>query len=638
MRQLMGREKSELAKSNARLRTVVYWGTVILSVKVFLAILYEYQWYFPADFDESSFLGGRRFTFAGIYRIGFYVHVITSPVALVMGTLLMLSGGDSRWSNWHRVGGRIQAINVLGLVVPSGVIMACDAYAGPITAVGFLVLSVATGGTMAMTVWFAMRHQVSKHRRWAARCFLLLWSPLLLRMIAGITIVTGIESEWTYRMNAWLSWIVPVLILEICFWKGKQQATATWMGQCREVRTTVNEDHQMNRKPISFGFTLVELLVVIAIIGVLVGLFLPATRSAREAARRMACSNNFKQIGLAFHNYHSAHKELPMQMGGTYSLTSDCGGTSAPGNNRFRLSGFVGLLPFLEQQQLWEKVSKPTYPDSTGRLFAAMGPAPWVREYPPWQTDLPTLRCPSDPGIGLPAHGRTNYAVCLGDATHWISTGATRWNREQNAWVLDGKEEINASGRGIFVPRQSLRFRDILDGLSNTLMAGEIATDLGDKDIRTVASMNKDWGRIHQEPKLCQDDRDPQRPNFWITDRVNYVQPDQGRGMRWADAAALYTGFNTILPPNSETCMAGGDRGIGMLSPSSRHQGGTHVLMGDGAVIFMTDSIECGDPKTGTVMLSEQGVRAPGSKSPYGLWGALGTRASDEVIEEQLNQ
>ena len=87
------------------------------------------------------------------------------------------------------------------------------------------------------------------------------------------------------------------------------------------------------------GFTLVELLVVIAIIGVLVGLLLPAVQAAREAARRMSCSNNFKQIGLGLHNYHAAYDQFPMQMGGTYA-----GGT-ANMNHNFELSWLVGLLP-----------------------------------------------------------------------------------------------------------------------------------------------------------------------------------------------------------------------------------------------------------------------------------------------------
>lgn len=381
------------------------------------------------------------------------------------------------------------------------------------------------------------------------------------------------------------------------------------------------------------GFTIIELLVVIAVIGVIVGLTLPAVRSSGEAARRMSCSNNIKHVGLAFHSYHSAYKQLPMQMGGTYSPVSKSSGRSARGNNRYRLSSLVALLPFMEQQSAWEEIS-------AGNPYSPMGPAPWTRDFKPWQTEFPLLRCPSDPGSGIPAHGRTNLVVCLGDATRCIDTGPTRWDRQSAAWVSDRSDEIAASARGAFIPRRETRLNEILDGLSNTILAGEIATDLGDRDKRTSGSLLNPWSTIHDRPKQCEPQLDDERPGFWSSDDngpSNIGCPDQKRGFRWADGAALYTGFNTILPPNREVCLAGGDSGIGVLSLSSRHQGGAHVLMADGAVVFMTDSVDSGDPNVGTVILGGVGPRAPGSHSPYGLWGALGTRAQGESVDESLN-
>ena len=105
------------------------------------------------------------------------------------------------------------------------------------------------------------------------------------------------------------------------------------------------------------AFTLVELLVVIAIIGVLVGLLLPAVQAAREAARRMSCSNNFKQIGLAVHNYHSAYSQLPKQKSGTGlgpGTTFFYQGSDFA--NQGQLSWLVAILPFIEQQAMWEEV------------------------------------------------------------------------------------------------------------------------------------------------------------------------------------------------------------------------------------------------------------------------------------------
>ena len=110
----------------------------------------------------------------------------------------------------------------------------------------------------------------------------------------------------------------------------------------------------MNKQKRTGGFTLVELLVVIAIIGVLVGLLLPAVQAAREAARRMSCSNNYKQIGLAVHNYHSAYSQLPLHATGTDDVNGrdmwDRQGDNTTANRR--LSFLVGLLPFVEQQAL----------------------------------------------------------------------------------------------------------------------------------------------------------------------------------------------------------------------------------------------------------------------------------------------
>lgn len=416
------------------------------------------------------------------------------------------------------------------------------------------------------------------------------------------------------------------------------------------------------------GFTLVELLVVIAIIGILVGLLLPAVQAAREAARRMSCSNNFKQIGLALHNYHSTFKKLPRHGAGTgggpNGLPAGSCYNSDDTTNRRQLSFFVGLTPFFEQQALWEEISNPSQEDlanpNTPRvpMWPPMGPTPtnfnvqfgvrigtFNTAYKPWMTEIPTLRCPSDPGSGLPGMGRTNYAACLGDASDWHSTGPIWYNlgdKHPNTGIL--ARYLRASGRGIFVPRYTTRFRDVLDGLANTIMGGEIATDLGDRDRRTHANVaDNNWNGPLDNPTYCRPELDPERPLFW-DDSLQQTWPDLElnfllRGFKWAQFCANHTSMNTILPPNAEVCAPyAGYLGEGVYPPSSRHQGGVHVMMGDGSISFITDSIEAGDPTVGSVRLGATGPSAPGSKSPYGLWGALGTKASKEVIEEAFNQ
>ncbi len=366
----------------------------------------------------------------------------------------------------------------------------------------------------------------------------------------------------------------------------------------------------------------------------------------------MSCSNNFKQIGLGIHNYHSAFKQLPMHMGGTQpNPLPGIWYTPGDSSNHRMLSIFVGMTPYIEQQALWEQISNPSTEDLTapGTIrnppWPAMGPTPQDEDnvigsgvnlrntaYVPWMTEIPTLRCPSDPGVGLPAMGRTNYAACLGDAIQWQQQGLVNSNLGRpNAFIA---QAIRAAGRGVFVSRVETKFRDVLDGLANTIMAGEIATDLGDRAISThpYGFFPSALG-LMDNPTSCRAEIDPERPQFWDDSVTDLLAANQCRGYRWANGHFPYSVINTILPPNSEVCMGGNAWGFGYMPPSSRHAGGAHVLLTDGAVQFVTDSIEAGNSTSGTVWYGGSGIQATGMKSPYGLWGTLGTKASREVFE-----
>ncbi|MEO1529453.1 MAG: DUF1559 domain-containing protein [Planctomycetota bacterium] len=410
------------------------------------------------------------------------------------------------------------------------------------------------------------------------------------------------------------------------------------------------------------GFTLVELLVVIAIIGILVGLLLPAVQAAREAARRMSCSNNFRQIGLALHNYHSAYKQLPIHGVGT---SSPGGAAPAFGNagpntnwwtnhshsNSWRLSALVGLTAFIEQQSVWETIANPNSRDASDPSvvldppWPPMGPVPTQARYIPWSTEIPTFRCPSDPGVGLPALGRTNYGVCLGDSYMWSIQGIVQMQNGGAVRPSGWAQNSQAADRGMFVQHRGTKFRDVLDGLSNTIAMAEMATDLGDQDSRTIGDdeATQHLTQIRDNPSFLIDQGflDPERPLYWNTTVGTAGGPwgaVHGRGFRWADHRNEMTGVHTILPPNKPLGAQRFTGGRTMAPPSSRHQGGVHVMMGDGAVVFITDSIEAGDSRAGMVWINGTGNQAPGRPSPYGLWGALGTRANSEVIQEQLNQ
>lgn len=305
------------------------------------------------------------------------------------------------------------------------------------------------------------------------------------------------------------------------------------------------------------GFTLVELLVVIAIIGVMVGLLLPAVQAAREAARRMQCSNRMKQIGLAFHNYESSFRALPPSRIEISSPLFHAGWQSM-------------LLPFLEQNALYDNYNR------TQSWFAQVNS-------PVTTQSVSEFVCPSTPGTrGTPPAARyTARGITYGTPAFGPSDYAAINNIRRAAWVVNGETGPSATQRqwpGALFPARpgaGIKFAEILDGLSNTIM---IVEDAG-------------------------------RPNVWIG-RLQTVNPRDAslgnfveEGWGWADIQDSFSldGTNTFGVPNSTnssgvvTVAPGG--GNCMMNCSndgeiySFHPGGAHALRCDGSVQFMAASM-----------------------------------------------
>jgi prepilin-type N-terminal cleavage/methylation domain-containing protein len=344
-----------------------------------------------------------------------------------------------------------------------------------------------------------------------------------------------------------------------------------------------------------YGFTLVELLVVIAIIGILVALLLPAIQAAREAARRAECSNKIKQLGIAFHNYHDTYKALPWMRGSAMWGTRN----TVPVGNEGTINGFVQLLPFLEVTALWEDISNPY---AGPPLTNPFGPPRDFFYYPPWVADVPAYRCPSCPP-GLPyggnaaVLGRRNYAMCLGD--------------------MIANNHSATNNRGVFGYLSATNFRDITDGTSNTLLIAEKANAVNATDVRGLGANNV--AGTNTNPSVC----------LAKSVGLSYlpttsVQSSRVLGSLWHSGLAPFVGFTTVLPPNAPTCLADnwGDS-WGVYSASSYHPGGVMALLADASVRFVAETID-----TGNITAPE----VASGPSPYGVWGALGTRSGGEAI------
>jgi prepilin-type N-terminal cleavage/methylation domain-containing protein/prepilin-type processing-associated H-X9-DG protein len=339
------------------------------------------------------------------------------------------------------------------------------------------------------------------------------------------------------------------------------------------------------------GFTLIELLVVIAIIAVLIALLLPAVQSAREAARRVQCVNNLKQIALAVHNYHDVNNKLPLG--------------EAPGE----VSPFVGILPYVEQKLVFDSLnfSAPTIAFESLSFLSQD-----LASLTAGQTYINTFVCPSEVNQGI----RDNFGF-----SYWATTYA--WNAgswQQSAYRYDGlfgrtlsQTDTHDPNNPNFVipPLQALGFAAVTDGLSNTLLVGESAAG----PINNGAPMTR-YSECYGV-SLVASPNDSTLPNLCLAlnwqDQAAIASTNgyqwRYKGYSFLDGVMGRTWFNTLLPPNKLCCAFGGGDMVAALKPlSSYHPGGVNAALADGSVRFVKET-----------------VNRP-------VWTALGTRDTGEVI------
>jgi prepilin-type N-terminal cleavage/methylation domain-containing protein len=317
------------------------------------------------------------------------------------------------------------------------------------------------------------------------------------------------------------------------------------------------------------AFTLIELLVVIAIIAILIGLLLPAVQKVREAASRAKCINNLKQIALAAHNYHGANLVFPAGKGTEY--------TGAPAYARW--SALAYILPFIEQGNVYAAINF-SYPPATPGMggvtpFMPAFQNPGGQNNTICETAIPLFICPSDPAPQQATWpGQSNYVGNMGTTYMCdVSPGVPS--------TLDP----TAKADGIFYYLSQVRLTDITDGTSNTALFSEKLRGQGFPDPVTDMFVMTEASSMAQAYANC------------LATNPNTATPlTSKQGYSWVMGEMCCTIYNHMSLPNATSCAStgypGGMQNMAMVvPPSSKHIGGVNLVLADGSVQFITNSV-----------------------------------------------